>query len=465
MKRIETRLVVTLLIALGVPASAATQNAPAASAASGSATVGSGRDSDQAAPAREVFKVGGSVRLRAENRDDFKFGSTDPGNDEQFLLTQLRANATWNPATRVTVFIEIQDARIFGEEGIDQDATPNIFADELDLHQGYVQVDLTPGQLPVHLTVGRQKFNLGAQRLVSSLEWVNTARVWDAVRLDLGRGDERTLNVFASRLVPVNPQKFNGHDLTGNRMFDSYFYGAYFTHSDLALILGQDPGLVRGRLEAYWLFRHQAESGDAVQTFGGRLTAGRGAWDAELEGALQFGKWGNETQRGSMLHTALGYTAADLNDSRFGVAYNFGSGDGDPTDGTHATFDNLYPLNHAFYGYMDFFALQNLQNIEATFNTGFGGGFEARVAYQGFWLVQEGTDAWYNAAARVVRQATQDVGSHVGTEIDITLTRSFWQGRVNVAGGYGHFLTGQYVRDTGPSENADFFYLQAKISG
>ena len=29
-----------------------------------------------------------------------------------------------------------------------------------------------------------------------------------------------------------------------------------------------------------------------------------------------------------MVHGALGYTAAELNASRFGVAYNYGSGDG-----------------------------------------------------------------------------------------------------------------------------------------
>ena len=133
MKRIKTCLVVTLLIALGVPTPAATQTAPPTSAIFRSATVPSGNGSDQAAPAREVFKVGVSVRLRTEIRDDFKFGSTNPGNDEQYLLTQSRVNATWNPATRATVFVEIQDARIFGEEGIDQNATPNIFADELEL--------------------------------------------------------------------------------------------------------------------------------------------------------------------------------------------------------------------------------------------------------------------------------------------------------------------------------------------
>ena len=456
MKRIEKFVFLTLLVALVVPASGAAQTAHAAAATSGSATVPSGIGSDQAASAQEVFKVGASLRLRSEIKDDFKFGSGALGNDEQYLLTQTRLNVRWTPANRATVFIEIQDARIFGEEGINEDATPNIFADDVDLHQGYLKIDLSSGQLPVDLTVGRQKFNLGAQRLVSSLEWVNTARVWDGIRLDLGRASERTLNAFASRLVPVDPSDLlNGHGVTGNRLFDSYLYGAYLT--DFGVIQG-------GRLEAYWLLRHEAEMGDDVHTLGGRLTTIRGAWDVELEAAAQFGTYGDETHRGAMVHGALGYTAAELNASRFGVAYNYGSGDGDPSDGTHSTFDNQYPLNHAFYGYMDFFALQNLHNIEATFNTVLGGGLAARVAYQGFWLVQEDTDAWYNAGAGVIRQAPLDVASHVGSEIDITLKGSFWQGRVALEGGYGRLLAGEYMRSTGPSADADFFYLQAKIS-
>ncbi len=86
------------------------------------------------------------------------------------------------------------------------------------------------------------------------------------------------------------------------------------------------------------------------------------------------------------------------------------------------------------------------------------------MAYQGFWLVQEDTDAWYNAGVGVVRQATQDVASHVGGEIDITLRGSFRQGRVAPEGGYGRLLAGEYVRSRGPSTDADFFYLQTKIS-
>ncbi len=220
--------------------------------------------------------------------------------------------------------------------------------------------------------------------------------------------------------------------------------------------------------EANWkptgFYRHQGDAGDRVQTLGVRLTTTEGAWDVELEMAGQFGEWGDERHRAVMVHSALGYTSTALNASRFGFAYNLGSGDSDPGDGTHQAFDNQYPLNHAYYGYMDFFALQNLHNVEATFNTSVVGGFNARVAYQGFWLVEGDTDAWYNAGAGVLRQATEDVAPHVGSEIDITLQRSFWQGRLALAAGYGRFLSGQYVRDTGPSNDADFFYLQTRIS-
>ena len=457
MKRLNSCVLVTLVLVLVLPASTAAQAAPTASTASPSALERTANRSDQASPDPEMFNVGGSLRLRGEFKDDFKFGSSALGNDEQYLLTQARVNLRWIPSNRLSVFFEIQDARIFGEEGIDEDATPSIFADDLDLHQGYVAIDLTSGAFPVDLTLGRQKFNLGAQRLVSSLEWVNTARVWDGVRLDVGRENGRTLKTFASRLVPVDPSELlNGHGTTGNRLFDSYLYGAYLT--DFGVI----PG---GQLEAYWLLRHEAEIGDDVQTVGGRLTSKRGPWDVEVEAATQFGTYGDETHRGSLIHGALGYTAADLNASRFSAAYNYGSGDGDPGDGTHSTFDSLYPLGHAFYGYMDFFLVQNLHNIEGTFNTVFGGGFAARMAYQGFWLVQPGTDAWYNAGAGIVRKADADVASHVGSEIDLTLSRSFWQGRIGVEAGYGHFFTGDYVRATGPSADADFFYLQTKISG
>ncbi len=87
MECIEKFVFMTLLVALVVPASAAAQTAPAASATSGSATVPSRNVCAQAAPPPKVLEVGASVRLRTEIRNNFKFGSAAVGNDEQYTCS------------------------------------------------------------------------------------------------------------------------------------------------------------------------------------------------------------------------------------------------------------------------------------------------------------------------------------------------------------------------------------------
>lgn len=411
------------------------------------------RDWRQLAPG---VTVGGSLRVRTEVKSDAKFGAAVPGNDEQYSLTQFRVNLKWTPAEWVTIFVEAQDARIFGEEAINEDAVPNIFADDADLHQGYIQLHLSLDIAPATVTVGRQKLNMGAQRLISSLEWVNTARVWDAVRLDVGKTNQRTLTAFFSRLVPVDPSVFNYHTITGSRMFNSYFHGIYYTDWQV---------VQNAQLEGYWLMRHDGQTGDNVHTLGGRLKGRRSAWDGELEAAAQFGTFGTDDHRAAMVHVGVGYTAASLNASRFGIAYNYGSGDDDPSDGKHTTFDNQYPLNHAYYGYMDLFSLQNIHNLEATFNTKVQGKLALRIAHQAFWLSKQNGDAWYNAGVGVVRQAQgQSVRSFVGNEVDITVKYPLWNGRLVLESGYSRFFTGGYVSDTGTSDGAGFFYLMTKIT-
>lgn len=398
---------------------------------------------------------GGSLRLRGEIKDDFKFDPSVRGNDEEYLLSQLRLNLKWEAADWLTFFVEGQDARIFGEEAINEDAVPTIFADEFDLHQGYIDLNYSLSDIPLRLRTGRQKFNFGAQRLLASLEWVNTARVWDGVRLTAGTNGDRTLDVFASRLVTVDNGNWNDWAKTGNRLFDSDFHGLYYTDWQL---------IPNTQFEAYWLFRHESNIDDEIHTLGSRFDTQLGDWDFNGELAGQWGDYGALDHEAMMAHIEVGYTVQAFNQSRFAVAYNYGSGDDDPTDGTHNTFDNLYPLNHAYYGYMDLFALQNIHNAEVSFKTRLWETLPVRLAYQGFWLAEEDTDAWYNAGAGPVRNAGgSDVDSYVGSEIDLTVKYAITQS-INVEAGYSHFFAGNYVDDTGPSRDADFVYLQSKIN-
>jgi len=127
------------------------------------------------------LSIGGSSRFRYENKQNFKFGAATASNSQDYVLQQLRLHMLWKASSHVDMFVEIQDARIyqaFHHHVINNRKTPNIFEGHADVHQAYVDFKDTHGNW---LRMGRQKFNLGAQRMVASLEWVNTARVWGGI--------------------------------------------------------------------------------------------------------------------------------------------------------------------------------------------------------------------------------------------------------------------------------------------
>lgn len=248
-----------------------------------------------------------------------------------------------------------------------------------------------------------------------------------------GRRDPETghrIDAFATRLVPVAPTGFNDHRPTGSRMFNSRLHGVYYT--DTSLI----PG---GALEGYWLLRRAARLDDAVHTAGARVEAGHGPWTFDGELAVQSGSHGGLDHRASLVHAGGSYMTALPGRLKLGAAFNLGSGDGDPADRVHGTFDQLYPLGHAYYGYMDLFALQNLRNAEVTVEAELARRTTLRVALQDFALAAPGTDAWYDVGGAVVHRADgAPASAHVGNEVDVTLRLP--AGPVGLEIGYGRFF-------------------------
>ena len=429
-------------------------------AAAGASSAGEERQPPRETPSdwREILPgltLGSQLRLRGESRRNFKFDDARAGNDEGYLLSRVRLGLTWRPSDRVTGAVELQDARIHGEEAISETRTPNIFADQIDIHQAYLDVKApASSRVPITVRVGRQKLVYGSQRLVSPLEWVNTARVFDGARIAIGTGAGRRLDAFATRLVPVAPRGLNDHGLTGSRLFNSQLHGVYYADGAL---------LPDGAVEGYWLLRREGRLADAVHTIGTRIDARFGPWAFDSELAGQTGSYGGLDHRAAMVHVGGSFATRLPGRPKLGAAFNLGSGDGDPNDGVHRTFDNLYPLNHVYYGTMDLFALQNLRNVEASVDAALPGGASVRVAYQHFALVAPGTDAWYNAAAGIVHAGGDPhAAADVGSEIDVILRARMWQ--VGLEAGYGYFRGGGYLRELDfKLRSAHFFYLQTTV--
>ncbi len=249
-----------------------------------------------------VLHIGGSVRYRYESQLNVQFGTPSLANSQDYGLQQLRLHMLWKPTAMMDFFIEVQDARVlqgFRGHQIDRRKTPNIYEDHLDIHQAYLDLIIPDMSQSVSIRVGRQKFNFGAQRLIASLEWVNTARVWDAAKVHIQWDDQQSLDAFASLLVPVNPIALNRHRYTKSRMFNSRFYGLYYTNKE---------GLLADTtIDFYALLRQEHSIGDRVFTWGHRSTYQYHDWDFDDELMLQTGRYGQDAQHAYAAHFGIGY--------------------------------------------------------------------------------------------------------------------------------------------------------------
>jgi len=150
---------------------------------------------------------------------------------------------------------------------------------------------------------------------------------------------------------------------------------------------------------------------------------------------------------------------------RPGIEYNYATGDSTPGDNHADTFQNLFPTNHPFYGYMDFFSWQNIHNPAIQLKLAPAKALALQADYHLFRLA-ETADGWYRAnGVTKVRPATpgKSADSFVGSEIDLTAT---WKPCKYYAfqAGYSHFFTGDYARASGPADDADFVCTQMTIS-
>ncbi len=413
----------------------------------------------------QYLKADIEFRYRLESRNNFDFNDS-LDDEDAFHLARTRVSLSFNPVKQFGFFVQGQDSRIWETKIVNK----TTFENYMDLRQLYANyedavlidaISLTK----VSLRAGRQEFSYGAQRLIGGFNWSNVAQTFDGGKLGLHFSKFHVqLDVFAGEKTSIKSPR-EADDLFDGSAKDqiwAYYATAKAFHETLI-----ENYLIHRETYKNISFGPSDSSEVNNYTFGGRLKKSfSNGVDYELETAGQWGNFKDKDVRAMMAVGVIGYTFAYHPwQPRVAFEYDYGSGDSDPTDDKMTTFDNLYPTNHLFYGYMDFISLQNINDPTLRISAKPHKKWKLQADMH-FLFLDTPKDSFYSAGRAVTRTAATSlsgVSPHVGDEIDLLVDYKF-NNNVSVQTGYSHFFAGKYLQETGANDDADFFYMQTTFA-
>ncbi len=400
-----------------------------------------------------TLTLGGEFRARLESWTHRSLGTAATTQDTYFLHRyRVHADLRYRKLARLywegmSAFVEDMDL-----------PTPGIHENRWEaLHQLFVDFRVLGEDVPLTLRVGRQEFQFGAQRVLSPLGWANTRRKFDGVAM-IYNAEKFDITAWWAKPVPVN--RVEGYNRTPDR---------YREEQDVYGIYAECKAIEDHFFDMYFMATHDTgdlsnsnfRRGDmSMYTIGGRAGGKTGPFDYEGELAGQWGTFAGDRIQAWMGAVDGGYTFADASwKPRIGVGFDWGSGDDDPTDRTHGTFNQIYPLSHKYLGFMDFFARQNVLATNVNLTLKPCKKVTTRLAWHTFWN-DSTRDSMYNAGGVPGRRDVAGHSGHdIGNELDLIIKYKI-DLHQNVLFGYSHFWGNNFVRSTGPSEDGDFIYLQ-----
>jgi hypothetical protein len=255
------------------------------------------------------------------------------------------------------------------------------------------------------------------------------------------------------------------------------FAGVYDTIALPDLIAKGD----KSQLEVYGLVLNQNDRPAAgvqgpiavesdTYTAGVRFATAPRPWDLDAELTYQFGQVGADGEISAWsVAVEGGYTvaAAPLAPRLF-VGFDAASGDQNPANPNSQRFNQLFPLVHAYLGYIDVLARSNVIDLHPgaelllAENRAGAKKVTLRAEYHWFWR-QSDDDGIFSAPGPLLRADGGSDAAYIGSEIDLLLN---WQVDRHTAFyvGYSHFFAGQFVESTGPGGDIDFVYAAAQFT-
>jgi hypothetical protein len=394
-----------------------------------------------------TLDLGGQLRTRYHHEQGMGQDVAGPGvgrfqgTQHDIFLTRLRLYGNWKVADRLRFYCEgifadvSDDEHTYLPRPIDRN-----YGDFLNL---FVDVGLIDG---LTARVGRQELLYGAERLISPLDWANTRRTFDGAPL-LYKGDGFTSDLFYTYLAPVVANELDEPD------YNQAFYGSYNTVT-VSESLAVDVYYI-----GYDDSRNLSGSNFSIHTcgirFNGSLTDN---WLFEMEGGPQFGRQSGQgvDHEAAFCTFGVGRKLGDVLPwtPTLWCYYDYASGN--TPSGDFNRFNDLFPLGHKYFGFIDAVRRQNVEapNLLLTMKP------HAKVDLLcWYWHIMA------NQAGDIIPSIggtppQSTASKDFGDELDLIAKYAIGP-RSNALIGYSHFWRGNKI--LAPAD-ADFTYVQWELN-
>lgn len=131
---------------------------------------------------------------------------------------------------------------------------------------------------------------------------------------------------------------------------------------------------------------------------------------------------------------------------RLSFEYNFASGDANPGDGRHETFDDLYPAGYNRYGICDPFAWRNIRYPGVGVEWPLGKRWTLSGGYRNYWIADM-RDGLYAGGDDYLFRNASATGTRIGSQAFFSAAYERSE-RWRVQAGYGQLFKGEYLRES-----------------
>ncbi|MCF7847997.1 MAG: alginate export family protein [Kiritimatiellales bacterium] len=404
----------------------------------------------------EKLDIAAALRLRYEHQENFNAKQYGAESRDDLLLERLWLDFNYRFTKEARLFLRLQDAHFWSGEFTDDDFFPACpYQNPLDVREAYLELKHLAGT-PVGIKAGRQIIVYGDGRVWGPGNWSNSGKyTWDAAKLGWDSAVVSIDTIYAQRVI-ADPDRFD------REHYDFHAGGVYATIKNLPCAW-----------DLFYLLKYNSQDdilkGEdglgqlALNTIGTRIKGSAFNW-LDLQGTIagQFGDWGADRIQAFGATASLGHTFDAACHPGMALGYTYASGDSDPNDGVHETFDPMFGAAAKYYGKMNLFSWKNLHDYEIDFTLKPTGRLDLELAYHAFWLA-EPSDAWYGCTGAAMRRdKTGASGTEMGQEIDLTGHYTLSK-HAKLEGGYAHFFSGDFISNTGADNDADWLYLQTTL--